>query len=77
MTALRVLSFNIRNNVAQDGENHWLYRREMVAELIRAQQADVVGAQEVYRAQVEDLLQALPEYGSLGVGPGARLCSWL
>lgn len=68
MTPLRVMTFNIRNNRAKDGENHWDYRREFVADLIRRHQVDVLGVQEAYREQGDHLLAALPEYGKIGVG---------
>jgi endonuclease/exonuclease/phosphatase family metal-dependent hydrolase len=65
---LRVMTFNIRNSRANDGPNGWQHRREMVAALIRAQRADVVGIQEAFPEQVADLRGALPEYGGIGVG---------
>ena len=43
---LKIMSFNIRYGTAKDGENHWTARREMVFEVIREQDADLVGLQD-------------------------------
>ena len=66
--AIRVMSFNIRYGTAPDGENAWPHRREMVFDVIRDHQSDVIGMQEVLKGQLDQLLRALPEYKSLGVG---------
>lgn len=66
--ALRVMSFNIRVNVSDDGPNAWSHRRHMVASMIRFHQADVVGVQEAYREMTDDLQQRLPGYRWVGVG---------
>src|ERR1041385_6245842 len=65
---LRVMTFNIRNSRANDGENRWANRRGLVANLIHAQKIDLLGVQEAYQEQVQDLREALPEYGEIGVG---------
>ena len=66
--AIRVMSFNIRYGTAQDGDNAWPHRREMVFDVIRDHQPDIVGMQEVLNGQRAELLRALPEYESLGTG---------
>lgn len=66
--SLRVMTFNLRNHRANDGENHWNHRREHVIELIRGRGLDVLGVQEAYRPQVDELLEGLPEFGEVGVG---------
>ena len=66
--AIRVMSFNIRYGTAKDGEDAWPHRREMVFDVIRDHQPDVIGMQEVLKGQLDQLLRALPEYKSLGVG---------
>jgi endonuclease/exonuclease/phosphatase family metal-dependent hydrolase len=65
---LTVMSFNIRYGTADDGENHWLKRREQLFALLREQRADVVGLQEALHAQVEEILEAVPGYAYVGVG---------
>jgi endonuclease/exonuclease/phosphatase family metal-dependent hydrolase len=65
---LTVMSFNIRYGTANDGENHWLKRRAQLFALLREQQADVIGLQEALHGQIEEILQAVPGYGYVGVG---------
>ena len=65
---LTVMSFNIRYGTANDGDNHWLKRREQVFALLREQQADVVGLQEALHGQIDEILRAVPGYGYVGVG---------
>jgi endonuclease/exonuclease/phosphatase family metal-dependent hydrolase len=64
---LRVMSFNIRYGSAGDGENRWPNRREMVFDVIRKQKSDVVGLQEALRFQIDEIREALPAYGEIGV----------
>jgi endonuclease/exonuclease/phosphatase family metal-dependent hydrolase len=65
---LTVMSFNIRYGTANDGDNHWLKRREQLFALLREQQADVVGLQEALHGQIEEILTAVPGYDYVGVG---------
>ena len=65
---LTVMSFNIRYGTANDGDNHWTLRREFLFEVMREADADLVGLQEALDAQIAALLQALPQYGVVGVG---------
>ena len=67
---LTVMSFNIRYGTANDGDNHWLRRREQLFALLREQQADVVGLQEALHGQIDEILSAVPGYGYVGVGRG-------
>ena len=65
---LRVMSFNIRNGNAYDGENHWDLRKELVYDVISDYSADVLGLQEAVRFQLDAFNQNLPEYGEVGIG---------
>ncbi|UCD52457.1 MAG: endonuclease/exonuclease/phosphatase family protein [Phycisphaerales bacterium] len=65
---LSAMSFNIRYGTANDGENRWENRRAMVCDLIRRYDCDVVGLQEALRFQIDEIRQAIPEYGEIGVG---------
>ncbi len=67
-TELNVMTFNIRYGTANDGENHWRRRRDMVVDILRKYKPDVVGLQEALRFQLDVIGDALPEYGELGVG---------
>ncbi|PAP78812.1 hypothetical protein BSZ37_16235 [Rubrivirga marina] len=66
---VRVMSFNIRVDVASDGEDAWPNRVEAVAATIR--EADVVGLQEATPAMLDTLMARLPEFRRFGVGRDA------
>jgi len=65
---VRVMSFNIRNGRANDGENRWDMRKELVCDVIRECSPDVLGIQEAYRFQLDEFNMRLPEYAEVGVG---------
>lgn len=65
---LSVMSFNIRYGTANDGENHWDRRKELVYDVIRSRTPEVVGLQEALRFQIDEIRAALPQYGELGEG---------
>lgn len=65
---LRVMTYNIRLDIASDGGDQWQYREERVVGLIRYHQPDLLGVQEALPNQVQDLEKALPQYGWYGVG---------
>jgi endonuclease/exonuclease/phosphatase family metal-dependent hydrolase len=65
---LRVMSYNIRYGTANDGENHWNNRREMVFDLLRNHKSDVVGLQEALKFQIDEIVKAVPVFGMIGVG---------
>tara|TARA_B100000678_G_scaffold281545_1_gene279506 strand:+ start:1090 stop:1965 length:876 start_codon:yes stop_codon:yes gene_type:complete len=65
--AVRAMTFNIRLDIASDGENAWPNRKEHVFDLIRHEAPDVLGMQEVLLDQKCDLEAALPGYAFLGV----------
>ncbi len=65
---LSLMTFNIRYGSANDGPNHWSKRKEMVFDVIKEQNADVVGLQEALDFQIEEIITAVPAYKFLGVG---------
>lgn len=65
---MRVMTFNIRFGTANDGDNRWENRREVVINTIKNADPDIIGVQEALDFQVEELAEALPEYGWIGVG---------
>lgn len=65
---IRVMCFNIRLGVADDGTNSWPHRREMLFETIRKFDPDLLGAQEVVGFQSDELREVLDGYGFIGVG---------
>jgi endonuclease/exonuclease/phosphatase family metal-dependent hydrolase len=65
---LDVMSFNIRYGTANDGENRWPLRREMLFDVVREQNADIVGLQEALDFQIDEIVAAAPSYAAVGVG---------
>ncbi|MBR1653121.1 MAG: endonuclease/exonuclease/phosphatase family protein [Alloprevotella sp.] len=67
---LLVGSYNIRYRNSADSVkgNGWERRCPVVCDLINFMRPDVFGAQEVLKAQLDDMEVALPEYAHIGVG---------
>jgi endonuclease/exonuclease/phosphatase family metal-dependent hydrolase len=65
---LAVMSFNIRYGTAKDGENEWTRRRTQLFDLLREQDADLVGLQEALDFQIDEIVAAVPGYATIGVG---------
>lgn len=64
---LRIASFNLRLDTPKDGENAWPNRKEMVKGLIRFHEFDIVGTQEGFKHQLDDILE-LGNYAYTGCG---------
>ncbi len=65
---LRVMTFNIRYGTANDGENAWPKRQDLVAETIQKFNPDLLGTQEVLAFQADFLSQHLAGYEFVGAG---------
>ena len=65
---IRVMSYNIRNSRAKDGDNAWTIRRDATPEMLRTVSPDVFGIQEAYQEQLDYILEQCPEYKMVGVG---------
>jgi endonuclease/exonuclease/phosphatase family metal-dependent hydrolase len=66
--AIRVTSFNIRYGTADDGENRWEKRKDLVVRTIRKLDPDLLGVQEALAFQVDELKAAFPAYEFVGAG---------
>jgi len=64
---LRIMTFNIRYGSANDGDDSWDKRKDMVCDVIRNHPSDVVGLQEALRFQIDAIREAHPMYGEIGV----------
>ena len=68
---IEVLSINVRNSLANDGENSWANRRDGMMDIVRARSYDFIGGQEVIINQNDEtnqfkfMCEKLPEYGVL------------
>lgn len=60
---LAAMSFNIRYANPADSLDYWELRKDMVVDLIRTYDADLVGIQEALPEQISYLSEELPEYG--------------
>ena len=67
-TSLSVMTFNMRYDNPEDGQNNWRFRRERIAGVIKAQEVEVLGTQELLSNQFNDLSGLLTGYQGVGVG---------
>lgn len=65
---LKLMSYNIRLDVASDGQNAWPIRKDFFASQIQFYEPDIMGVQEAMPNQVIDLEQLLPQYNQVGIG---------
>jgi endonuclease/exonuclease/phosphatase family metal-dependent hydrolase len=63
-----IMTFNIRMETIQDGENQWAKRKENLSSMLEFYEADLCGMQEVLVGQIRDLTKLLPKYAYVGVG---------
>ncbi len=64
---LRVMSFNLRTAFGDLGDNAWENRVDLAAQVIRDEAPQVIGVQEAWWFQLEDLVARLPEYAWVGI----------
>jgi endonuclease/exonuclease/phosphatase family metal-dependent hydrolase len=65
---LTLMTFNIRLDLAADGENRWENRVPIVAAYMDSVAPDIAGMQEVLHHQLLDLLDMMPGYSYVGTG---------
>lgn len=65
---LKVMTYNIRLDLASDGENDWTHRRPFFCAQVKFYEPDFLGLQEVTPGQLKDLDSALTNYSHIGVG---------
>src|SRR5687767_2277950 len=58
----KIVSFNVRNSNAQDGENAWPKRIDLFFDTVVGFNADLIGFQEVLAIQRDELEKRLPAY---------------
>lgn len=63
---IKVMSFNIRFGTANDGDNRWENRKDLVIKTIQDYSPDLLGTQETLKFQAEVLKQNLKGYTSFG-----------
>lgn len=67
---VRMMTFNIRYDNHNDGENRWDLRKNELASFLAGQNQDIIGLQEVLHHQLVFLMNNLPDYAYVGVGRG-------
>ena len=65
---MTVMTFNIRYGTAKDGENEWSARRDVLFDVIRNANPDLLGLQEALDFQIDEIMAAVPGYAVVGVG---------
>ena len=67
-TPIKVMTFNMRISTPVDGDNWFRNRKPKIAEVIRRENPDIIGFQEVNEEMQDFLTEAFPEYIILGHG---------
>lgn len=65
---LKVMTYNIRLDLASDGENRWDNRKEMLAGQVLFYEPDFMGVQEALHNQMDYLDKNLRAYDFIGIG---------
>ena len=65
---LKIMTYNIRLDIASDGENDWTHRKDFFNAQIQFYAPDIFGVQEAKPNQVVDIATALPQYNYVGIG---------
>lgn len=66
--SLKLMTYNIRLDLASDGENAWPNRKDYFCSQIAFYEPDVFGIQEALPHQVTDIAALLPKYNYVGTG---------
>lgn len=65
---VKLISYNLRNSGAKDGDNAWIERRHATPEMIRREAPDVFGVQEALIDQLHYIDAECPQYARVGAG---------
>ncbi|WP_142123006.1 endonuclease/exonuclease/phosphatase family protein [Pseudoxanthomonas sp. 3HH-4] len=65
---LSIMSFNIRLPAESDGVDYWETRKPLAVRMLREEAPDVIGMQELVKAQADYLASELPQYAWFGRG---------
>jgi endonuclease/exonuclease/phosphatase family metal-dependent hydrolase len=65
---LKVMTYNIKYDAANEPDNNWQVRRPWVLEIIRYENPEILGVQEALVHQVNDIAGAIEGYVRVGVG---------
>ncbi len=65
---LKVMTYNIRLDLASDSSNAWPHRKALVSDVIRFYEPAIFGVQEALPHQMQYLDSSLPDYSFVGLG---------
>jgi len=65
---LRLMTYNVRFDNPNDGENAWSNRKEYFVSQLAFYEPDIFGIQEALPNQVVDIATFLPKYNYIGIG---------
>ncbi|MBP6557263.1 MAG: endonuclease/exonuclease/phosphatase family protein [Flavobacterium sp.] len=65
---LKLMTYNIRLDIASDGENAWPNRKDYWASQVTFNEPDILGIQEALPHQVTDIAKMFPNYTYVGIG---------
>jgi endonuclease/exonuclease/phosphatase family metal-dependent hydrolase len=66
--SIKLMTYNIRLDVAVDGENDWTHRKDFFTSQIQFYEPDIFGIQEAKPNQVIDISSLLSQYDNVGMG---------
>lgn len=64
---LKVMTFNVRLPLAQDGANAWENRRDIAVAMLAAERPDIICTQELHKPQGDYFVERLPGYSWFGI----------
>ena len=70
---MKFVTFNLRVDRPQDGENNFVYRQPLIVKVIGREKPDVVCFQEVEPHMAAWLKKSFPDYYAVGCGRGEKL----
>lgn len=70
---MKIVTFNIRCDCGQDGDNNFCFRKPVILEKLRLEKADIICFQEVLPHVAVWLKEELPEYYVIGCGRSETL----
>lgn len=65
---IKIMTFNIRLGIVDDGENNWKYRSEYLCQTIKKFNPELLGLQEAFLFQIDEILKHFPNLALVGVG---------
>ena len=66
--SFKTMTYNIRLDVASDGENAWEHRKDFLSNQVLFFSPDILGVQEARPNQMADLKETLTNYKAIGIG---------